>query len=125
MKGMRKITDPKIQIKFDKRLLSSPMPKFNEEDLFNIYLYIKAKLWYKHHKCPSKKIKCQNLEKLFLNLYERIKKKKDKSEKEKKNKTEMPFYHIRLPRQSDGNLFRRLRSISTRYANPHWTQNKI
>lgn len=82
------IEPPQIVQHFDKDLLSRPCAKFydDEETLWKIYLKIKNKI--KGHAIT--------LEKEFLEIYERIKKKKENADPKAKNKTKEFFYRIKI-----------------------------
>ncbi len=100
---------PLIMQSFNSTLLSTPFPGDNLQRLWRIYLYINKKLMQKSHHDPIWKKKCEQLEKEFLELYERTKTKEENIETKTKNKTKEPFYFIEIPNRSHQNIFEGLR----------------
>ena len=76
------------------------------EKIWDIYLYIKGKLFKKK---TNSKEKLQKLKKEFLELYECAKEKEKDVKTNSKNKTKMSFYYIELPYKGDKEIFARLR----------------
>lgn len=101
---------PRIAQYFSSALLSLPMPKFkhDEEDILNILNYLKAELWKKLEKCPGKKVKCEKLYAEIMDMYERIKKKKENDQATPENITERPFYYFRCTRRSNTQILQGL-----------------
>lgn len=112
---MKNITIPPLDLKeiFDPLLLSAPHPKFrdDEDDILQILNYVKKKLWKKLNKCPSKKIKCENIEKEIREVYEQIKKKK-KLQETAKNFTQRPFYYFNCVKRSHNEILHRYKHKS-------------
>jgi hypothetical protein len=83
--------------KYNKNLLSCPMPKMydDSETLYQMYQYIKLKL---QKKCNygNRQDKFLKLEKEFLDIYEQIKKKEKNIETETGQSVGKPFYYIRV-----------------------------
>lgn len=99
---------PDITIFFDKGLLSEPC--FDGLKRFwNIYQYIKKKLIPKAKNNVNWKEKVDQLERYFLELYERAQAKEKDNEGKKRNKTQEPLYRISFPNKRDDYIFGRLR----------------
>jgi hypothetical protein len=100
---------PAILQFFDSRLLSSPCPKFrdDETDLWAVYRYLKFVSKKKLRNCPRKKQKFKEIERKFLELYEQITQKKEDASATKENKTEGFGYRFRYSSRSDEEIFRR------------------
>jgi len=100
------VIPPKILEYYSHILLNNPI-KFRDdlEKIWNMYLYVK-KILYKKVK---NKIKLEELDKEFLEIYERAKKKEKDINTKTENKTKMPFYFITMPNKGDQNIFDRLR----------------
>lgn len=105
-----RVIPPNIMQKFSSDLLALPMPKFRntKEDLWMIYIHIVKKLIVKSRYNARWHEKCMQLEQEFLEIYERIKKKEEDLEREKKDTAKKPFYYITMPSKGQSDLFRRL-----------------
>jgi hypothetical protein len=94
---------------FSSALLSNPYPKFcdDSEALWKIYQWIKRKL---EKKCKTDKRieKFQKLEKQFLELYERAKKKEEDLKAKTGNANKGPFYYFGYTDKYHKGLSRRL-----------------
>lgn len=101
---------PQIVQHFSRILLSIPCPKFgnDEEDILNILLYVFNTMWKKLTKCPGKKLKCEKLYAEIMEIYERIKKKKENDEATPENVTERPLYYLECARRSGTEILRGL-----------------
>lgn len=93
---------PDIGLIFNKDLLSMPTPKFcdDEEDFFSWYESIKHKI-----KTDEEKI----LEQEFLEIYERIKKKKEDPNRKSPNRSEAPFNRSFGDNKVEQEILRRIR----------------
>ena len=96
-------------MKYDYRLLKHPF-KFGDDskDLKQIADYLLDKKWHKLDKCPAKKKQCEELLKEFQEIYGQVKAQKN-SKATKGNKTERFNYYIDFAKQSDSDLFSRLK----------------
>ena len=103
-------TPPPIKQYFSHILLSYPAKLHDDlEVLGRIYFYIKKRLIKKAKYNPKWQAECEQLETRFLQLYECAKKKEQDAKTEAKNQTQKPFYRIRFPDRSHGDLFDRFR----------------
>lgn len=104
-----KILPPVIKKYYDNLLLSGEFKLCdNLEILHKIYIRIKKES-EKFRNYPNEWNRWEKLEKLYLDLYERAKNKKEKCNKKTKNRTEEPFYYIRMPDKRSECLFIRLK----------------
>jgi len=103
---------PEMKSYFDRMLLFHDAFKFGDETgkIHKMFAYIKSES-EKFRKFPEIYARWQNLEKQYLDLYERTKIKEKKQSPKAKNKTKRPFYHITMPDQSSRDLFLRLRFV--------------
>lgn len=107
----KSILCPAIIGNFDKLLLSTPIPHFSDSciDLFEMYEWITKKLKKKICKDPERLKKYIQLEKEFMDIYERAKVKEEKLEEEKVHFTQKPFYRFRCSEKDVQLLFDRFR----------------
>lgn len=87
---------PKIMQFFDKNLLQTPISAFREtsQNLWDMYVYIEAKLMPKTAYCKKKLEKCIEMRNRFLELYERCKEKEEELKEKTSHPTQRPFYSI-------------------------------
>lgn len=90
------VIPPLISEHYDGRLIYKPIIRDDSVILWKVYRYIKKNLMKKIEALPKRKEKCLTLEKKFLEIYEQAKTKEEVSKTEKKNKTQEPFYRIRI-----------------------------
>lgn len=105
---------PQVKQFYDSILLSKPTSKFYDDSelLWRVYTYIKLKLSKKSKYHPNSEIKYNQLEKEFLELYERAKTKEKDYERETGNQGQKFFYYIIITDRSHSKIFERLRSRS-------------
>jgi hypothetical protein len=110
MKTVKSIP-PQILQYFSSTLLSSPYSKFRDwsEDIWKVYLYVKEKLIPKCKNNPIRLKKTLELEKQFLELYERAKVKEKANEGKNQAKTEQFGYSFREFDRYNQRIFGRLR----------------
>ena len=87
---------PHIFEYYNQTLLSTPHYREESKDLKGLYHYIRDKLKPKARKIPERWAKVEKLEKEFLELYERLKKKEEEIKGKASAKTKQPFYRIHL-----------------------------
>lgn len=102
---------PPIRMSFDPNLLSTAILKLNEdsETLYRIYQILKKKLMKRAERNPKQKKACEELEKDFLELYERAKAKEKDAEAAPKNVTQRSFYRIAGAKKNDRAIFERFK----------------
>lgn len=101
---------PPILQCFNACLLSTPAPLLREssKDLWRVYQYIVNKLQKKCKNLPKKKALFEQLQREFLELYERIKEKEKDLKTDTKHPTQRYFYHFSSPNRNDEKVFRGL-----------------
>ena len=121
------ISSPDLKQEFRKDLLSLPIPNLrdSEKTLYNIYIYIKKRLVIKSKYNPIWWEECIELQKEFLELYERVKKKKEDDETNSRNKTKAPFYRIEGFNRGNKYIYTRLRQKSFRYLSKFGKDDEI
>jgi hypothetical protein len=102
------ILPPNIKQSFNRDLLSYPSLGMTPEKLIEIFNCI-IKKYKRKIKHQGNIQKFESKEKEFIELYERIKKKKENPESKTRNKTERPFYSIEFTNRGKQKLFDRLR----------------
>jgi hypothetical protein len=122
-----KVLPPQIKQFFDKNLLSKDSPEFRDscKVIWRVYLYIKNRLRKKVDNDPIRLNKYLELEKQFLELYERTKAKEEERKIEEGHHTQEPFYYFR---KTNGNyqwLFDRLKCESQKFKLPFFRNNAI
>lgn len=107
------IFGPDINHHFNKNLLSVPTPKCcdDSETLWKIYTYIKLKL-IPRAKNERQLSKVLDIEKLFLELYERIQKEEEKLKAETGTANKGPFYYFNHPVGHRRRIYDRLKKAS-------------
>jgi hypothetical protein len=102
---------PQIIQSFSRILLTTPCPKFHEdeEDIWMIYQYLKKLGEKKLQKTPGKKKKIEAMERRFLATYEWIKTQKEDSAAKEKNKTQEPFYWLECSTRSNREILTRFK----------------
>jgi hypothetical protein len=112
---------------FSSKMLSLPCPKLRDdsETLRRVYLWIKTKLMKKCAKYPEWKRECEQLEKQFLELYERALAKEKDLEAKEGYKTQESFYWITISDRRSDNIFRRLKLESYKIPFELWRNNEI
>jgi len=112
------IIPPQITQYFDSKLLSTPVPNFNDssQDLWLIYQYIKTKLLKKTKKYPQWEKECLALEKQFMELYERALAKEKEHTEKKTHYTQGSFYRFRSLNKTDDRIFTGLKYRSRRWS---------
>lgn len=97
----------------------------DEKDLWEICEYIQKKLWKKLNRCEVRKKKCQAILDEFMEIYERIEKKKKEPKTEEKNKTDGLFYSIRTSKPGSEQLFFRLKRKASSHSSDTRKNNAI
>jgi hypothetical protein len=101
---------PQVVLQFNKMLLMTPYCLADDRIvLWGMYLYIKEELFRKAKNIPARLKKCEELEKKFLELYERIKKKEEQLKEQTKRTMPEPFYFFTDPFRDSGRVYERLR----------------
>jgi len=77
---------------YNSELLNMPLPTFTLRDILDAYLSVKNKLHKKVSYNAKRQERFKALEKGFLDLYERIKKKEENLSEKDKNITKRPLY---------------------------------
>jgi hypothetical protein len=118
---------PQIHQYFTEKMLSLPTPKMRDDSatLRRVYFWIKTKLMKKCVKYPEWKKECEQLEKQFVELYERTLAKEKELETEKGHKTQEPFYWITVANRSNQAIFRGLQRNSNQISLELWRNNEV
>lgn len=101
---------PEIKQYFDRLLLSTPCPKFNDDisRINRMFKYIENKL-LRRCKDEYQKREIEELLKQYREKHGRIVKKEKDLETEERHATKEPFYNFTMPSKRDGFIFNRLR----------------
>ena len=110
---------PQIRMEFNRKLLSTPLPKFREWSgtLRDVYEFI---LFYNEKRVrndPKRKERFNSLKEEFLKLYASATIKEEELKEKTKHPTQRPFYSIGSIGQKDEKIFRRIKckSLSRRF----------
>ena len=116
---------PSISQYFDSALLSHPITiGDNLSNLHKIFVEIQQ-LAIRYMKYPERWKEWKKVEKKFMVLYGRTKKKEEDAKTKTRNKTQEPFYFIRLPDRSLASLWSRLRRRMLYSATKYRRDNEI
>lgn len=98
----------------------------DEQDLYNIYLYIQGLRSKKIRKSDTKRSKdFESNTNSFLEIYERIKEKKEKRDPEKKYKTQGFGYCFAHDKKFSRELFRRCKSRASYFSDKFRANDEI
>lgn len=108
---------PEIISYFDSALLSKPMPKFcdDSETILKIYEWLQRKYLPKCKNMPERLEKFYKLEREFLELYERAKKKEEDLKAKTGDTSKEPFSYIYLSDRRHQRVFSHAKSTSNRF----------